>query len=68
MKRTFLQVSIICIYSLVLLFLLLLSMRVGIRIGGNMYAEDGFGPLRSSALVLFLVFLVGGLYLIWRFR
>ena len=68
MKRTILHVSAICIYSLVLLLLLLMSMGVGIRIGGHMYAEEGFGILRSSAVVSFLVFLIGGLYLIWRFR
>ena len=68
MKRTILQVSIICIYSLVLLLLLLVSMGVGIRVGGNMYAEGGFGPLRSAAVVLLLVFVGGGVYLIWRFR
>jgi hypothetical protein len=68
MNRTVIQVSIICLYALGLFFLLLLSMGVGIRIGGNIYAEEGFGPLRSFAVALFLVLMVGGLYLLRRFH
>jgi len=67
MSRT-IQVFVICIYGLVLLFLLVVSLGFGVRIGGTMYADEGFGLLRSSAVVLGFVFLVAGPYLIWRSR
>jgi len=68
MNRTIIQVSIILLYFLVLLFLLLISTGVGIRIGGNMYAESGFGPLRTSAIVLLFILLLAGLFVIWKVR
>ncbi|CAN5445313.1 MAG: hypothetical protein ACR2GW_04470 [Pyrinomonadaceae bacterium] len=55
------------IYILALFYLLMGTLGFGLRIGGNIYAEEGFGSLRVTYLVLLIVFICGGLYFLWRF-
>ena len=61
-----LYVAVACIYAVLLIFLLLAGLGFGFRIGGTMYAEEGFGFFRASSVCLFLVLLAVGVYLLWR--
>ena len=56
------------IYSVVCLYLLLgaLDMRIGLRIGGNLFAEEGFFFQRTTSLLLLVLLLCVGVYLVWR--
>jgi hypothetical protein len=58
----------VVIYIAALLYLLLgaLGFGFGLRIGGNIYAEEGFGFQRTTYLVLLLLLLCGGVYSVWR--
>ncbi len=58
----------VTIYLAAVLYLLLraLGFGFGIRIGGNLFAEVGFGFQRSTYLALLLLLLFGGIYAIWR--
>jgi hypothetical protein len=60
----------VVIYIAALLYLLLgaLSFGLGLRIGGNLYAEEGFGFQRTTYLVLLLLLLCGGFYSVWRIK
>lgn len=53
-------------YILALLYILLGALGFGLRIGGNMYAEEGFGSLRITYLVLLVLMISGGLFFLWR--
>ena len=52
----------VVIYSAALLYLLLgaLGFSFGVRIGGNIYAEEGFGFQRRTYLVLLVLLLCIG--------
>jgi hypothetical protein len=58
----------VVIYSAGLLYLLLgaLGFSFGVRIGGNIYAEEGFGFQRTTYLVLLVLLLCIGFYSVWR--
>ena len=58
---------LIAVIILALLFLLMASFGVsfGIRVSGNIFAEEGVGLLRPAYLILMLA-AGGGLYLMWR--
>ncbi|MEP6913067.1 MAG: hypothetical protein ABI923_09945 [bacterium] len=58
----------VVIYLVVLLYLLLgvLDLHIGVRIGGNLYAEEGFAFQRSTYLVLLVLLGLGGFYSFWR--
>ena len=58
----------VVIYTLALLYLLLgaLGFSFGVRIGGNMFADEGFGFHRTTYLVLLVLLVSGGFYLVWR--
>ena len=58
----------VVIYIAVLLYLLLgaLGFGFGLRIGGNIYAEEGFGFQRTTYFILLVLFLCGGFYSVWR--
>ena len=58
----------VVIYVGALLYLLLsvLDFRLGVRIGGNLYAEEGFALQRSTYLVLLVLLVLGGFYSAWR--
>jgi hypothetical protein len=58
----------VVIYLGALLYLLLsaLGFSFGLRIGGNIYAEEGFGFQRATYLVLLVLLLCAGLYSVWR--
>jgi hypothetical protein len=58
----------VVIYIAALLHLLLgaLGFGPGLRIGGNLFAEAGFGFQRTTYLVLLLLLLCGGFYSVWR--
>ncbi|MGI9064817.1 MAG: hypothetical protein ACR2HX_00195 [Pyrinomonadaceae bacterium] len=58
----------VVIYTVVLLFLLLgaLGFSFGVRISGNMFADEGFGFHRTTYLVLLVLLVSGGCYVVWR--
>ena len=58
----------VVIYVAVLLYLLLgvLDLRIGVRIGGNLYADEVFAFQRSTSLVLLVLLVLGGVYSFWR--
>ena len=58
----------VVIYIAALLYLLLgvLGFHLGLRIGGNLYAEEGFAFHRSIYLVLLVLLGLGGFYFFWR--
>jgi len=53
---------------LALFFLLMgaLGVSFGIRVAGNLFADEGVGPVSPAHLVLLTLAAVGGLYLLWR--
>jgi hypothetical protein len=54
------------VYILILLYLLMGTLGFGLRIGGNIYAEEGFGQLRITYLVLLILMVLGGLFYLWQ--
>ncbi len=56
------------IYIAALLYLLLgvVGVRIGVRIGGNLFAEEGFAFSRSTYLVLLVLLIFCGFYSFWR--
>jgi hypothetical protein len=56
------------IYVAVFFYLLLgvLGVGFGVRIGGNLFAEEGFAFERSTSLVLLILLVGGGFYSLWR--
>ena len=56
------------IYIGALFYLLLgaLGFGFGLRIGGNIFAEESFGFHRTTYLVLLILLLFGGFYSVWR--
>jgi len=58
----------VVIYIAALLYLLsgVLGFHLGLRIGGNLYAEEGFAFQRSTYLVLLVLLVWGGFYSVWR--
>jgi hypothetical protein len=67
MKMVLYLVAVV-IYIGALLYLLLsvLGFNFGLRIGGNLYAEEGFAFQRTTSLVLLLLLVCGGFYSVWR--
>ncbi len=57
---------VVVLYILALFYLLMGALGFGLRIGGNIYAEEGFGSLRATYLVLLVLLACGGLYFLWR--
>ncbi len=55
------------IYLAVLLYLLMgaLGFNLGVRVGGNMFVEEGFSFQRPTNLVLLVLLLGGGVYAAW---
>jgi hypothetical protein len=64
MKRVITLVVAI-IYILALFYLLMGTLGFGLRIGGNIYAEEGFGSLRATYLALLILLVCGGVYFSW---
>lgn len=58
----------VVIYTVALLYLLLgaLGFSFGVRIGGNLFADEGFGFQRPTYLVLLFLLACGGFYVVWR--
>ena len=58
------------IYVLALLYLLFgaLGFTLGVRVGGNMFADEGFGFQKTTYLILLLLLLSGGFYFAWRIK
>ncbi len=54
------------VYILALFYLLMGTLGFGLRIGGNIYAEEGFGSLRATYLVVLILFVCGGMCFLWR--
>jgi F0F1-type ATP synthase membrane subunit a len=64
MKRVITLVVAI-IYILALFYLLMGTLGFGLRIGGNIYAEEGVGSLRATYLALLILLVCGGVYFSW---
>jgi len=58
----------VVIYIAALSYLLLgaLGFGFGLRIGGNVFADEGFGFQRTTYLYLLGLLVCGGLYSVWR--
>ena len=58
----------IVVYLAAISYLLLgaLGIGFGLRIGGNIFAEESFGFQRSTYLVLLALLVCGGVYSVWR--
>ncbi len=54
------------IYVLAVFYLLIGTLGFGIRIGSSIYAEESFGILRTTYLILLVLLICGGSYFIWR--
>ena len=54
------------VYILILFYLLMGTLGFGLRIGGNIYAEEGFGQLRITYLALLILMVLVGLFLLWQ--
>ena len=64
--RLVITLIVAAIYILAVFYLLMGVLGFGLRIGGNLYGEEGFGPLRGTYLALLILLACGGLYLLWR--
>ncbi len=66
--KVFVYLVAAVIYSAAFLYLLLhvLGVTFGVRIGGNMFAEEGLGFQRTTYLVLLVMLVSGGCYVVWR--
>ena len=53
---------------LALFFLLMdaLGVSFGVRVGGNIFADEGLGSVSPAHLILLTLVAVGGLYVLWR--
>ncbi len=58
--------AVAVIYALALFYLLMGTLGFGLRIGGNLYGEEGFGSLRATYLAFLILLVCGGLYALWR--
>ncbi len=58
----------VVIYIAALLYLLMgaLGFGFGLRIGGNLFTDEGLGFQRTTYLVLLVLLLYGGCYSVWR--
>lgn len=65
MKPVFILVAAV-LYILALFYLLMGALGFGFRIGGNIYTEEGVGPLRVTYLVILITLVCGGPYFLWR--
>ena len=56
------------VITLALFFLLMSALGVsfGVRVGGNLFADEGFGSLRPAYVVLLILAAGCGLYLLRR--
>jgi hypothetical protein len=52
--------------ALSLLLMGVLGVSVGVRVGGNLFADEGLGSVNRVYLVLLALAAAGGLYLLWR--
>ena len=69
--KVLVSVAAAIIYIVVLFYLLMGTFLMGtvgfgIRIGGNLYAGEGSGPLRSTYLLLLVFWVCAGLVGLWR--
>jgi hypothetical protein len=63
--RGLLYVMFLCLYGLVCLFLLAISLGFGLRAGRALYADEGFG-VRASAGILLILLVIAGVYLLTK--
>lgn len=56
----------VALLALFLLLLRALGLSIGIRVSGNIFADEGGGLLRPAYLILLICAAAGGLYLLWR--
>lgn len=58
----------VAILALIFLMMGVLGVSFGVRVGGNLFADQSLGSVRPAHLLLLIFAAVGGLYLLWRGR
>lgn len=58
--------SLLIILALLYLLMGALGISIGVRIAGNMFAEEGLASVGPAYLVPLILLACGGLYLLWR--
>ena len=61
-----LVLAVVAILALLLLLMGVLGMSIGVRVGGNMFADEGLGSVSPVYLLLLTLAAAVGLYLLWR--
>lgn len=64
--RLVITLVVAAIYISALFYLLMGTLGFGLRLGGNIYAEEGFGSLRATYLALLILSACGGVYFLRR--
>ena len=54
------------ILALFLLLMGVLGVSFGVRVGGNLFADEGLSSISPVYLVLLILASAGGLFLLWR--
>jgi len=58
----------VAILALIFLMMGVLGVSFGVRVGGNLFADQSLGSVRPAHLLLLIFAAVGGLYILWRGR
>jgi hypothetical protein len=61
-----LVLSAVAMLALCLLLMGVLGVSFGVRIGGNLFADEGLSSVSPVYLILLTLAAAGGLYLLWR--
>ena len=56
----------VAIPALFLLLMGALGVSFGVRVGGNLFADEGLSSISPAYLILVIVASAGGLFLLWR--
>ena len=62
---TFVLTAVVML-ALFLLLMGVLGVSIGVRVGGNIFADEGLGSVSPIYLILITLAATGGLYLLWR--
>jgi membrane protein DedA with SNARE-associated domain len=58
----------VAILAVSFLLLSVLGVSLGVRVGGNLFADESLGSVSPAHLVLLTLAAMSGLYLLWRGR
>jgi cytochrome c biogenesis factor len=57
---------VVAILALFLLLMAVLGISIGVRVSGNLFADEGLGSVSPVYLALLVLVAAGGMYLLWR--